>query len=205
MAVRQMGEDNGGLAFADATALARWLQTAGISLEAWGQGGAKTVADLWREVMAGETTLSGDPPRREVQVAQVFIHRDGRVLMEIEQEIADGRRRTRNWPPSEKFKHGEDARLAARRCLAEELGLDVSPDALCEEGELYTREVDSPSYPGLLTLYRVHTVALSAADLPTPGLPPDDFWRVNSAVNDPIRRHLWGWREERGQALGARD
>ena len=197
-------QDGDGLAFADVAALAAWLTNAGIPLERWGKGEAKTVADLWHEVSAGETTLHDDPPRREVRVTQVFIRRDGRVLMEIEQEMADGRRRIRDWPPSEKFKRGEDARLAARRCLAEELGLAVSPDALCEEGELYTREVDSPSYPGLLTLYRVHTIVLSAADLPTSGLPPDDFWRDNSAANDPIRRHLWGWREERGQALGAR-
>ncbi len=204
MEATQTSEDTGGLAFADAAALAAWLRATGVPLETWGQGGAKTAADLWREVAAGETTLRDDPPRREVRVAQVFIRRGGRVLMEIEQEMTDGRRRVRDWPPSEKFKRKENAVAAARRCLAEELGLDVSPDALCEEGELYTRQSDSPSYPGLPTLYRVYTIAIDVAHLPVPGLPHGDFWRDNSAANDPIRRHLWGWREERDPLLGAR-
>lgn len=204
MEATQTSEDTGGLAFANAAALAAWLRAAGVPLETWGQGGAKTAADLWREVAAGETTLRDDPPRREVRVAQVFIRRGGRVLMEIEQEMTDGRRRVRDWPPSEKFKLGEDARTAAQRCLCEELGLDVRPVALCEDGRPYIRKTDSPSYPGLLTVYRVYTIALDAAVLPTAGLPDNDFWRDNSAANDPIRRHLWGWREERDPLLGAR-
>jgi len=204
MVATQTAEDDEGPAFVDETALVEWLQAAGIALDTWGRGGAKTAADLWREVVAGETTLLDGPPRREVRVAQVFIRRGARVLMEIEQELADGRRRERDWPPSEKFKRGEDARVAAQRCLAEELGVDVMPSTLYEEGEPYTRETDSPSYPGLPTEYRVHTIALDAADLPAPGLPDDDFWRDNTAAADPIRRHLWGWREERGQVPGAR-
>jgi len=188
MEATQTSEDTGGLAFADAAALAAWLRAAGVPLETWGQGGAKTAADLWREV----------------RVAQVFIRRGGRVLMEIEQEMIDGRRRVRDWPPSEKFKLGEDARTAAQRCLCEELGLDVRPVALCEDGRPYIRKTDSPSYPGLLTVYRVYTIALDAAVLPAADLPDNDFWRDNSAANDPIRRHLWGWREERDPLLGAR-
>jgi len=81
---------------------------------------------------------------------------------------------------------------AARRCLLEELGLAVSEGALYESAPPYDRAVDSPSYPGLATVYHVHSVAVAAEDLP--GLPDADFWLDNSAPADPVRRHYWGWR-----------
>ena len=180
--------------FEDPTALATWLTAGGGALAAWGVGGAKTVADLWAEIACGETTLRDDPPRRAVAVVQVFIRRGEQTLTEVEQELNDGRRRARGWPPSEKLKGGEDVLGAARRCLAEELGFVVPIEKLCEDAPPIEHTSDSPSYPGLPTTYRVHTVALAADDLPGPPLPDADFWRDNAAPADPIRRHLWGWR-----------
>lgn len=181
------------LTFDNLTDLANWLAAGGVPPADWGRGGAKTVADLWAEVVCGETALGDNPPRRTVSVVQVFIRRGEHMLTEIEQEMADGRRRTRGWPPSEKLKRGEDARVAARRCLAEELGIATSPITLCEDAPPYERTVDSPSYPGLPTTYRVHTMSVDAADLPI-ALPDADFWLENAAAADPVRRHLWGWR-----------
>lgn len=177
------------LTFDDPDALAAWLTAGGVPLADWGRGEAKTVADLWAEVACGETTLGDSPPRRTVSVVQVLIRRGERALTEIEQEMADGRRRARGWPPSEKLKRDEDARGAARRCLAEELGIDVPTDALCESEPPYEHTYDSPSYPGLPTTYRVHTMTVDAV-----ALPDADFWLENAAAADPVRRHLWGWR-----------
>ena len=179
--------------FDNVTALTNWLAANGLPLNAWGRGGAKTAADLWAEVACGETALRENPPRRAVNVVQVLIRRGEQTLTEIEQEMADGRRRARGWPPSEKLKGGEDVLGAARRCLAEELGIIVSPDTLCEDVPPYEHTLDSPSYPGLPTTYRVHTVAIAAAALPA-ALPAADFWLDNAAPGDPVRRHLWGWR-----------
>lgn len=181
------------LTFDDPNALTTWLAARGVLLADWGQGGAKTAADLWAEVACGETTLGDNPPRRTVSVVQVLIRRGERMLTEIEQEMTDGRRRARGWPPSEKLKRDEDALAAARRCLAEELGIAAPPDALCEGAPLYEHTVDSPSYPGLPTTYRVHTMTSDDADLSTV-LPDADFWLENSAPADPVRRHRWGWR-----------
>jgi 8-oxo-dGTP pyrophosphatase MutT (NUDIX family) len=181
------------LIFDNPDALAAWLAAGGVPLAAWGRGGAKTVADLWAEVACGETTLGDAPPRRAVDVVQVLIGRGQQTLTEIEQAMADGRRRVRGWPPSEKLKRGENPLVAARRCLAEELGITVSPGTLCEGVPAYEHTVDSPSYPGLPTTYRVHTVTIAAADLPD-ALPDADFWRDNAAPADPVRQHLWGWR-----------
>ena len=177
------------LTFDDPDALAAWLTAGGVPLADWGRGEAKTVGDLWAEVACGETTLGDNPPRRTVSVVQVLIRRGERALTEIEQEMADGRRRARGWPPSEKLKRDEDARVAARRCLAEELGIAVPPDALCEGEPPYEHTYDSPSYPGLPTTYRVHTMTVDAV-----ALPDADFWLGNAAAADPVRRHLWGWR-----------
>ncbi len=185
--------DQPSLTFDNPTALTDWLAANGLPLNDWGRGGAKSVADLWAEVACGETTLGDNPPRRAVNVVQVLIHQGERTLTEIEQAMADGRRRARGWPPSEKLKGGEEALAAARRCLAEELGIITSLDTLCEETLPYEHTLDSPSYPGLPTTYRVHTVALAADDLPA-ALPEADFWLDNAAPGDPVRRHLWGWR-----------
>ncbi len=182
------------LTFENQAALAAWLAAGGVAPAGWGVGGAKSVADLWTEIACGETTLRDNPPRRAVGVVQVLIRRGEQTLMEIEQELLDGRRRARGWPPSEKLKGGEDALSAARRCLVEELGLVVPEGTLCEDAPPYEHTSDSPSYPGLPTTYRVHTVTLAAADLPGPPLPDADFWLDNAAAADPIRRHLWGWR-----------
>ena len=178
--------------FEDQAALERWLAAAGVPLGRWGRDGAKTPADLWAEVAAGETTLRNAPPRRAVGVAQVLVRRGGRVLTEIAQEMADGRRRERGRPPSEKLKGGEDAPAAARRCLAEELGIIAPPGVLYEDRPAEERTLDSPSYPGLPTTYRLFPMAVAADDLPA--LPEVDFWRDNAAAGDPVRRHLWGWR-----------
>ncbi len=177
------------MTFEDLAALVAWLAAAGVPLERWGQGGAKTPADLWAELASGETTLTDDPPRRAVTVVQVLIQRGERQLTELEQEMADGRRRARGWPPSEKLKGGEGVLGAARRCLLEELSLVVPDAALYEAMPPYDRAVDSPSYPGLVTIYHVHSVAAT-----TDALPDDDFWLDNTASADPVRRHLWGWR-----------
>jgi hypothetical protein len=90
--------------------LTLWLAARGISTQGWGAGLAKSAADLWQEIEAGESRLEDDPPRRVVEVVQVWV-RDtaGRVLIEREQELADGRLRARNRPPSEKLKPGEDS------------------------------------------------------------------------------------------------
>jgi len=185
--------DQAFLKFDDVAALTDWLAANGLPLNDWGRGGAKTAADLWAEVACGETTLGDNPPRRAVTVVQVLVRRGERALTEIEQEMSDGRRRARGWPPSEKLKGGEDALSAARRCLAEELGIALPDRTLCEDVPPYEHTLDSPSYPGLPTTYRVHTVSVAAADLPAP-LPDADFWLDNAAPGDPVRRHLWGWR-----------
>ena len=170
--------------------LADWLVGVGIEPASWGRGEAKRLADLWMEYQSGEATFRDDPPTRLIEVAEIIIRRGDALLIEVEQEFIDGRRRARLVPPSEKMKPGEAPRTAALRCLREELGLTAEDVVMEKEADRTEAVADSPSYPGLSTCYLFHTFEATAD-----GLPDEDFHRDNTAPDDPIRRHLWGWRK----------
>lgn len=191
---KSMADKLDALTFDSVETLAAWLVASGVAIADWGRGDAKTVADLWRETVLGESTLRDEPPRRELRIVQVTIRRGERVLVELEQVLRDGRRRTRDLPPGEKLKAGEGALLAARRCLLEELGLAVPLSTLYEERPPFDETEESPSYPGLLAHYTVHRVAVHTEAAAALDLPAADFWRNNNAPDDPVQRHLWGWR-----------
>jgi aspartate/methionine/tyrosine aminotransferase len=172
-----------------------WLNRHNVDLTFWGDGNAKSVPHLWQEYVSGETRLREDPPRRMVNVAQVIIRRGQKVLLEAEQVMENGSRRSRRQPPSEKFKPGETYLDATRRCLQEELG--AQPEAIHISPETHTVHTErrgSSSYPGLLTEYTFHTV-----EAQVDGLQEASFWRENTAVSqgDPVRRHLWEWGDGR--------
>lgn len=181
-----------------AAALQEWLAGQGIVTAEWGQEQTKSAADLWVEVVGGESVLATDPPRRMVSVVQVEVWQDGRRVIEAEQEMEDGRFRPRHRPPSEKIKPGESVREAALRCLAEELGVERTAVAFLPHPLTTERHLsDSHSYPGLLTEYTLHTVQVAVS-----GLPPTPFWRDNRAAaqGDPVRRHRWEWEGGDGES-----
>ncbi len=173
--------------------LAAWLQMQGIDTSGWGEGNAKTVADLWLELTQGDCVLEHDPVRRQVTVVRVFFWQDGRLLLEIEQRLENGRSRHRYRPPSEKLKPGESPFMAARRCLQEELGLSENQFHLdIASHRRYETAAISPSYPNLLTRYTFHDIEASSDYLPKDA----PFWRNNAAhaVGDPVIAHQWDWR-----------
>ena len=92
------------ITFTSSQQLVLWLGEQGIDLERWGEGEAKSVADLWLEILNGETTLHESPPRRQVQVVELLIVRGEQALIEAMQELANGERRYRNHLPAEKIK-----------------------------------------------------------------------------------------------------
>ena len=68
---------------------------------AWGLNNAKSVQSLWEEIQLGESTInpSGDRLVRVV-VAEVRRHVGGdKMLLELEQTLADGRKRVRSQRP----------------------------------------------------------------------------------------------------------
>lgn len=177
-------------------ALHDWLAAQGIDVSKWGRDKTKSVTHLWHELRHGEAHLQADPPLRRVDVAQIIIRRQDRVLVEMIQEFGDGQRRFRNQPPSEKMQGGETYLDAAHRCLQEELG--VSPHTAVFHESTYQQKsfaTDSYSYPGLSTRYTLHRMEAAV-----PTLPSHDFWRENVSEHqgDPVRRHFWSWQEATG-------
>jgi hypothetical protein len=182
--------------FGDIDELSVWLTAKGINVSRWGAGGRKSVANLWDEIVNGETYIQDDPPLRMVNVTQVIVRKGNRFLREVEQEFGDGTCRPRNNPPSEKMMHDESCTEAALRCLEEELGINKHNVTFVTAGCRQEQKVlESPSYPGLLSQYTFYIVE---ADVK--GLPDTDFWRDNSAFGqgDPIKRQHWVWRTSPG-------
>lgn len=178
--------------FSTVEELRQWLQSREIDLSAWGRGEAKSVADLWREVVQGESELRDDPLQRRVDVVRVIVRRGGAILIEDQQEFRGGRQRRRGRPPSEKMKPGESYEETALRCLEEELG--VAREAVKILPNSYRRktwEGYSASYPGLCTQYTFHILRAEVE-----GLPQDGFstWEKDPGPGEPVARHHWIWR-----------
>lgn len=173
-------------------ALHEWLVSKKIDTRLWGYlEGTKTVLHLWEEIVAGETILQDEPPLRIVDAVEIIIRQGDRVLYEVAQEMEGGSSRPRCYPPSEKIKRGESYQEAAMRGLFEELNL--LPTAITLHLETYQqrqRQIPSVSYPGLNTLYQLHSLEAHVI-----GLPTDNFTTSEAAGNshDPVTRHHWAW------------
>jgi len=173
--------------------LTAWLEQVGIDLTLWGKDGAKTAVHLHRELEEGDCLLLDNPPRRVVRVVELIITREGLQLMEVAQEMADGRLRHRSLPPAEKMKTGETVEAGAIRGAEEELGVLKTAVSIIGDDHRQKETMRlSPSYPGLLSQYTVHSVKTAVSNLPD-----DDFWIDNGSFTDgdPVRRHQWGWRK----------
>lgn len=201
--------------FANPQSLSDWLEPRlpSDSFAAWGvRPGTKNVHNLWLELSEGETSITDStPPVRTVNVVTVrVIGKDGRILVEAQQELSDGSVRERSRPLSEKMKPGETPDEAVFRAVKEELGsiFDGEDDVVHRIKILpgsYSRRVEeknSMSYPGLPARYALHSV-----DATVQGLPEEDFYTeekeyaggesmeetraAGKAVT--VKRHHWKW------------
>jgi hypothetical protein len=169
--------------------LERLLVANGIDVGGWGQGNRNSVANLWREIQDGESVLDDNPLRRTIHFVQVLIWREGRILIETEQALANGASRARNRPLSEKMQPGESVEMAALRGIEQELGLTAEQVTLLpSDRQPQIIEHPSPSYPGLITYYNIYTMEAAVS-----GLPSSDFSSDEQSPTDPVRRHYWRW------------
>ena len=94
------------LQFDSVNMLAFWLHAYEIDIVHWGQANAKTVDDLWQELMLGECRLQECPIMRLVDVTNVLVQQNGLLLREVGQELRNGRVRHRDSLPAEKMLPG---------------------------------------------------------------------------------------------------
>lgn len=160
------------------------LRIAGVPFENWGTGKAKTVGHLLEEVNAGETVLEERDGTllRQVDVAMVdvFYHPEGGdslYLREDRQVFNDGRERPRTLDSSlgEKRHPDETFEEAAERGVRTELGIPAEDLEFTPKGVTTRGPEESPSYPGLQTLYTFHR---SAVTLPEELYRPDGYVEV---------------------------
>ena len=116
----------------------------------------------------------------------------GRTLGEAAQTLPDGRVRRRGLLLSEKKLRGEAWTVAARRGVAEELGSASPGDVALDEASYRVRLVhkDSMSYPGLRTVYEVHS-----ADAAVPRLPERSF-QTREPRPDGELVTSWEWHDQ---------
>ena len=142
------------------------LEKAGVPLELWGKGEAKTLSHLVGEISRRATNFFFDEKEekwvREVRPVEVHVFYESPegvtyFLREEKQVFKDGRERRRNYPwVGEKMeKDDEDSLAAAVRAIEEEVGL-IPPFA---SGPNFTgdKEIqrDSGSYPGIVSRHSV--------------------------------------------------
>ena len=169
--------------------LGLWLFSKGVDVSKWGTGGAKSVKNLWSELMAGETVLTARPLHRRVSAVELFVKRDKKYLIERKQRLKDGRFRPINRRPREKLHANENLFKAVLRCAEEELG--AAPErvrVLSKSSRPKNIYRNSSSYPGLPTHYRVYAVRIKID-----GLPGRSFITREKGRSGPVSEHFWAW------------
>lgn len=143
--------------------LENYLRKFSVPISQWGTGKAKTIEDLFDEVINKECFLieDGESLHRTIEFVgiKVYYKDEGSIykLVEDRQEFNDGRVRKRKMPTSvaEKMTFGESPTVAAIRGIKEELGIIISASQLKDKSEL-VYSGSSMSYPGLIAKYKGH-------------------------------------------------
>jgi len=195
----------------------RMLQEHNIDTSKFGVGDAKSLEQLAAEVQSGNARLMLDATEHkklvrvvDVVLLRIFSQKDlksGKILIETAERYPDGRRREIPRMPGSKKRPHENAGDAARRTLKELLCMgDCSVHLDLSTNEVFEDEFESPSFPGVRTVYRKEVVQCYVEDA-TPsevlakcGLPAGSHW----TAEDPRHNVKYlEWMTEK-QALGMR-
>jgi hypothetical protein len=178
------------------------LEKYGVNIENWGKGDAKSVKQLLKELMDGESFLYLDGDRLYRTVYPIFVHikrSDGLVLKEIEQffHAHDGepeKLRERSCYLAEKRFPHETIQKALERAIREELVITCTIENFTYV-EKTVEETSGASYPGLYCVKDNVTVYITEKDL---GCQIVDGYKVTEHFQDcsPRLTTTWGWREE---------
>lgn len=137
----------------------------------FGVGKAKGIEQLAKEVETGASRLMLDAQQHKklVRVVDIVVLKlrpsDGsRLLVEFKEQFPDGRERETLRLPGTKKEPHENARQTSERILREMMNMDpsmVSFDFTAVERQ--EEETDSPSFPGVTTVYRKELVECKVA------------------------------------------
>jgi hypothetical protein len=134
-----------------------------IDISRFGQGEAKSLTQMAGEVSSGSARLMLDASEHKklVRVVDVVLLRvynqsnKAKVLIETGEQFADGRKRAIARLPGTKKEPHESSKETADRILKDMMNMhDCKISFDYEEKEVFEEESESPSYPGVKTVYR---------------------------------------------------
>jgi len=184
------------------------LEKANIKTEGvFGKGKAKTLQELCQEITNGECSLMHDctgdfSSSKIVRVVEVVLLRikNGKdsVLIEAKEKYADGREHDTWRLPGGKQRPNENVKATAERIMSSVLKIEKNKVSLnYKEKEILEEKEDSPSYPGVVTVYRKHIVE---GKLMTMVMKPDELAAVGGNKMDPFMtksskgvEKTWNW------------
>jgi hypothetical protein len=167
------------------------LERHNIPFASWGQGHAKTLEHLLKELESGESVLEEDESGElllKANIVDVEIFHTDRTgkrlkLVEEKQVFNDGRERKRDMPGvAEKMKPGEKPEEAARRGILEELGINLRDVRYHSKNE---DTLESFSYPGLK---RSSVFYRFSAELDSGEFKPEGYTEVQP---DKVATFVW--------------
>jgi len=134
-----------------------------IDISAFGQGQAKSLQQMAGEVAIGSARLMLDATEHKklVRVVDVVLLRiynkpdKSKLIVETGEQFPDGRKRAIARLPGTKKDPHESSRQTATRYITDMMGMgDCKIVFDYEEKDAFEEEFESPSYPGVKTVYR---------------------------------------------------
>lgn len=191
--------------------LKKILEADGVDCSKFGQGKAKQLDALFKEIQDGSSRLEvGADGKMCRTVEPVFLQLTygNKVLVEKQQTLEDGKVRNRNMVLAEKFEPADPNLLyTALRGVEEEMGVLMAD--LSKPGNVSFRDdsycmmletMDSKSYPGVPCVYRTHYVMLEVLEAGLPlfakyGLPGFEDFETEEHTKKGTKKMIWMWQD----------
>jgi len=165
----QDGEDVSGLVQAPVgyteEQLTKYLQENGVDATKFGTGGTKSLKEFSDELLKGEASLMTDADGkvvRTVDIVLLILKKQGTdsTLVEVSEKNSEGITNPLNRLPGAKRRPDENQFVAAQRILKRQLKMDENLVSLNSvDVKVIEEQKDSPSYPGLTTIYRKRIIS----------------------------------------------
>lgn len=182
----------------------KMLKEHNIDIGKFGKGESKSLPQLAGEVQSGAARLMLDASEHKklVRVVDVVLLRlynqqgKQKVLIETAEQFSDGRKRSTNRLPGTKKEPHESSKETAQRILKDLMSMgDIKVSFDFEDKEVFEEENESPSYPGVKTVYRKEivegfVVATEKEQLSKIGLPNFSNW---SAEDPKHNTKFFSW------------
>jgi serine/threonine protein kinase len=208
-----MGQDA-----SDLQVYSKLLEEHNIDISKFGTGEAKTLELFVGELSSGNARLLLDATEHKklVRTVNIVLLRirspGGLLLVETEEMYSDGRHRETFRLPGAKKEPHENMRQTAERIAQDTIGAGLKV-LECEllDAERYEEEMDSPSFPGVRTVYRKEIVfctvtSTDSAVLQKMGLAnpiPESFTTTSKDVQAITKTFNW-MDEDNAQAKGVK-